>query len=116
MLPKRAPEHCSIRFIRERDTVISKGSVQVGGLRRVVEVFLSFAYMPNDIADLKKGVDNSASDGSRKGIITLVVGSLEKNLDVWTQRSFEDRRGLVGKSIAFLQEGAGGSEDMMAVI
>src|SRR3954464_325306 len=67
-LPKRAPEHCSIRFVRERDTVISKGSVQIGGLRRVVKVLFGLAYMPNDIVDLKKGVDNSASDGSRKGV------------------------------------------------
>src|SRR4051794_987900 len=96
--------------------VISKGLVQIGGLRRVVEVFFGFAYMPNDIADLKKGVDNSTSDRSHKGVITLVVGSLEQNVDIRMQRSFEDRRGLVGKSVAFLQEWAGGSEDTMAVI
>src|SRR3954468_12500921 len=79
-------------------------------------MFFGLAYMPNDVADLKKGVDNSASDGSREGVITLVVGSLEKNLDVRTQRSLEDRRGLISKSFALLQEGAGGSEVTMAII
>ena len=82
--PKRAPEHCSIRFIREGDSVISKRSVKIGGLCRVVQMFLGLIDVPNDVVDLKKGVDDSTGNGSCEGVITLVVSSLEKNLDIGT--------------------------------
>src|SRR5437764_1484179 len=60
--------------------------------------------------------ESHQSERKRRERSHVIVGSLEKNLDIRSQRSLEDRRGLVGKSIAFLQEGAGGSENTMAVI